>query len=99
MGKLLLRIVPVLVLGAACATTAARTRELEARLATAQTDVERGQIHYEMSCQRCHALYMPRSYTASEWKFYVRKYGRRARLSEAERNAVYTYLATEAAGG
>jgi cytochrome c5 len=99
MGKLLLRSIPVLVLVAACATTAARQRELEARLATAQTDVERGQIHYEISCQRCHALYMPRSYTASEWKFFVRKYGRRARLSEAQRAVVYAYLASEAAGG
>jgi cytochrome c5 len=99
MGKLLLRTVPALVLVAACATTTARTRELEARLATARTDVERGQIHYETSCQRCHALYMPTSYTPSEWKYYVRKYGRRARLSEAQREVVYTYLASEAARG
>ena len=99
MGKLLLRTVPALVLVAACATTSARTREMEARLANAQTDVERGQIYYEGSCQRCHALYMPSSYSPSEWKYYVRKYGRRARLNEAQRDVVYAYLATEAARG
>lgn len=99
MGQLLLRTAPALVLVATCATTSARTREIEARLANAQTDVERGRIHYESRCQRCHALHVPTSYSPSEWKYYVRKYGRRARLNETQRSLVYTYLATEAARG
>lgn len=79
--------------GLACATTA---RSLEADLQAATTDLERGKAYYEHSCDRCHALYMPRSYTAGEWKFFVRKYGRRARLDKVQRGLVYAYLRAHA---
>ena len=55
-----------------------------------------GRSLYEKSCARCHALYMPRSHTASEWRFYVRKYGRKARLDRGQRQVVYNYLAGNA---
>ena len=90
MGHVFLRILPLLLLAAACATTAPSTggRDREAD----------GRGIYERSCARCHALYMPRSFTAGEWKYYVRKYGRKARLSSGEKRLVYDYLARNALG-
>ncbi len=88
MVHLLLRIVPVLLLGAACATTAAKRASMDPTLPPQQ----RGKAIYETSCNRCHALYMPSSYAAEEWPFYVRKYGRKARLSAEERDLVMSYL-------
>ncbi|MDH3590325.1 MAG: hypothetical protein OER88_00490 [Planctomycetota bacterium] len=85
MGHLFL--VLILVLGA-CTTA----RDVEAELAGAQTAEAKGRIVYETSCSRCHALYMPASYTTNEWRFYVRKYGRRARLDKDRRALVFTYL-------
>lgn len=85
MGKLLLAALNLALLGAACATTARGTRA-EARAAAD------GRTLYEQSCQRCHALYMPSSFPADEWRFFVRKYGRKARLSPEEQAKVYEYL-------
>jgi cytochrome c5 len=92
MGKLLLGLGAVF-LGAACATTG----PVPAEPAPPAAGAPDGRTLYEESCQRCHALYMPRSYTASEWRFFVRKYGRKARLSAEEREKVYAYLAENAA--
>jgi hypothetical protein len=58
-----------------------------------------GRALYEGSCQRCHALYSPRTFDAGEWRFYVRKYGRKARLSAEEQALVYDYLARNSSGG
>jgi hypothetical protein len=89
MVQLLLKIiVPVLLLGAACATTTAGREAVDPTLPPPQ----RGKAIYETSCNRCHALYMPSSYGAVEWPFFVRKYGRKARLSPEERDLVLTYL-------
>jgi len=97
MGKLLLALTLALILGAACATTS-RMDQMEARLAGAESDVQRGQVYYEHSCDRCHALYMPESYDVDEWRFFVRKYGRKARLSKEERHLVFNYLSIHAGG-
>jgi cytochrome c5 len=92
MGHLLLRTIPFLLLGAACVATAARRAAVDPSL----PPVEQGKAIYETSCNRCHALYMPSSHYADEWAFFVRKYGRKARLSAAERDLVFRYLETHA---
>lgn len=93
MVHVLLRTAFLLLLGAACASTAvARRAPLDPSLPPA----ERGRILYETSCNKCHALYMPSSYGAGEWPFYVRKYGRKARLSVEERELVLAYLQAHA---
>ncbi len=90
MGNVLLTLaVSALVLGA-CAST--RGASLEASLASATTPVAKGRVLYEASCARCHALYMPRSYTQGEWRYFVRKYGKRARLDKARQALVFRYL-------
>lgn len=55
-----------------------------------------GRALYERSCQKCHALFRPVSFDAEEWRFYVRKYGARARLGEEQKRLVYEYLAAHA---
>jgi cytochrome c5 len=92
MVHILLRTTPFLLLGAACVTTAARRAAVNPSL----PPVEQGKALYETSCNRCHALHMPSSYYADEWAFYVRKYGRKARLSAEERDLVFYYLETQA---
>ena len=82
----------LLLLGAACATTAARREAMDPTLPPQQ----RGRVVYETSCNKCHALYMPSSYGAEEWPFYVRKYGRKARLPAEERDLVLAYLQANA---
>jgi cytochrome c5 len=89
MGKLLLGIATLLALGAACVTTRS---SLEAELSATPTAEAKGRILYERACSRCHNLYMPRSFAPDEWKLYVRKYGRRARLKKEHRALVLTYL-------
>lgn len=92
MVKLLLSLLPFLLVAAACETTAARRAPVDPSL----PPLQQGRIIYEDSCSRCHALYMPASYHADEWGFFVRKYGRKARLSEAERGLVARYLEANA---
>ncbi|MHC4931008.1 MAG: c-type cytochrome [Planctomycetota bacterium] len=57
-----------------------------------------GRALYERSCQRCHALYMPSLYDPGEWDFFVRKYGRKARLTQPQRESVLDYLVRNARG-
>ena len=86
MGKLLL----ILLVAAACATTGP---------GVANPEPERtGKQLYETSCQRCHALYMPRSHSVSEWRFYVRKDGRKARLTREQKVLVLGYLTQKVRG-
>jgi cytochrome c5 len=92
MVHVLLRTMFLLLLGAACASTAVRRAPMDPTL----PPVERGRILYETSCNKCHALWMPSSYGAGEWPFYVRKYGRKARLSAEERDLVLAYLQANA---
>ena len=91
MGNLLLGLVLPLALFAllaGCAISQEWRNEVEA---TADPIVK-GRLLYENSCNRCHALYMPRSYTKADWRFYVRKYAPRARISQEEAGLVVGYL-------
>lgn len=90
MGQLLLRSIPAALVAAACATTPVRDHP--------PGPAPEGRALYEASCQRCHSLYMPATFTADEWRFYVRKYGRKARLSREEQSLVFDYLARNANG-
>ena len=90
MGHVLLAVLVALLLG--CAVNQAWRREYEA----ATNPIEKGRVLYENSCNRCHALYMPESYTKGDWRFYVRKYSPRARLTEPESALVLDYLRAHA---
>jgi len=100
MGKLLLiaGAACALLLPAACGSAGAAGRRDDARAPAAApgTPAAEGRALYVASCQRCHALHRPASFTAPEWSFFVRKYGRKARLDPDERDLVYAYLRTHA---
>jgi len=91
MGHLLLALLLALV---ACGTSLHEQREVGLR--EAKTDLDRGKVYYETSCQRCHALYMPKSFTGRSWARYVRRYGPRARLDEQQKDLVVQYLRAHA---
>ena len=84
----------VLGLSVSCAATLHEQREQGLRAAT--TDLERGKVYYETACQRCHALYMPKSFSMRSWARYVRRYGPRARLDAAQKALVIHYLEVNA---
>jgi len=86
MGNLLLAAFVAVVAG--CAISQAWRKEYEA----ATDPMVKGRILYENSCNRCHALYMPRSFSKGDWRFYVRKYAPRARITEEESDLVLGYL-------
>ena len=93
MGNVLLTLLVGLV-AVACAPTLREQRA--AGLAAATTDIERGKVYYETSCNRCHALYMPRSFSQREWPNLVLRYGPRARLDKKQRQLVIDYLQANA---
>ena len=93
MGNLLLA-ASLIVLSVACGATLHEQRDIG--LKEAKTDLERGQVLYETSCQRCHALYMPKSFSGRSWARYVRRYGPRARLDQNEKALVVDYLRAHA---
>lgn len=80
----------VVLCAVACTTTTAPGVDDEATLGG--TPEEQGRTLYVRSCGRCHALYMPTSFFPDEWPYYVRKYGRKARLNKGQRDLVLNYL-------
>jgi len=86
----------VVLCAVACTTTTAPgVAELAA---SGAPPVEQGRVLYTHSCSRCHALFMPTSFFPDEWPYYVRKYGRKARLNQAQRDLVLLYLQSASAG-
>lgn len=81
----------MMLVGAACSATGSG-----AATAAVLPPGATGREVYERSCQRCHALHMPSRFTAGEWGFYVRKYGRRARLTEEQMGKALSYLRANA---
>lgn len=51
-----------------------------------------GKELYEIRCQNCHKLHNPKKYSDLEWKVFVKKYGRKAKLNKKERLKVLNYL-------
>ncbi len=54
------------------------------------------QAVYRARCSLCHPPWHPTDFTPAEWPRYVRKYGPRAGLTRAERDAVLAFLVREA---
>ena len=80
----------IVLFAVACTTTTAPGVVDEAT--PAGTPEEQGRRLYVNSCGRCHALFMPSSFFPDEWPYYVRKYGRKARLDKQQRDLVLRYL-------
>ena len=88
MGNLLL--IPAAALLLLCACAGVEQWRIDAE--KIEDPIEKGRVLYEHSCNRCHALYMPQSYSRGDWRYFVRKYAPRARLREGEDELVLRYL-------
>ena len=86
----------VVLCAVACTTTTAPG--VEDAATSGGTPEVQGRRLYESSCGRCHALFMPTSFFPDEWPYYVRKYGRKARLNKGQRELVLAYLQGASAG-
>lgn len=51
---------------------------------------------YRTRCALCHPAWSPTEFEPEEWPYWVRRYGPRAGLTQAERDAVLAYLVREA---
>jgi cytochrome c5 len=70
---------------------------IPATAATANTAVNRdtlinGKTLYGNNCQRCHRLYPPEAYNASEWRDNLNNMQRKAKISDAQKETIYKYL-------
>ena len=95
MGNLLLTVAAAILL-LLCACAGVEQWRIDAE--KIEDPVQKGRVLYEHSCNRCHALYMPQSYSRGDWRYFVRKYAPRARLREGEDKLVLLYLRQNARG-
>ena len=54
------------------------------------------EVLYRARCALCHPPWAPTDFSPAEWPRYVRRYGPRSGLTQAERDAVLAYLVREA---
>ncbi len=53
---------------------------------------EEGKLLFENNCAKCHDLYAPKSYTAEEWKPILISMQKKAKISDVERELIYSYV-------
>lgn len=56
------------------------------------SDLQKGKAIYESNCNRCHALYSPDAYSASQWKQIVPGMASKAKLSSSDEALVLKYV-------
>ena len=83
-----------------CDTTTATTKTnkpAEKAVVTASAAVlEQGKSLYSAKCQKCHELFAPSKFNAIEWRKYVNIMAPKAGISDAEREAVFAFVASGA---
>lgn len=52
-----------------------------------------GKTLYTANCQRCHRLYASTAYNANKWKDILVSMQRKAKITDAQRETIYQYLA------
>ena len=65
----------------------------EVKKVVSETDIAEGKNLYENNCAKCHKLYEPKEFSASEWKPIVRSMQKKAHLSDEEGQKIYAYVA------
>ena len=56
--------------------------------------IAEGKNLYTTSCADCHSLYEKESFTAEQWKPIVLRMQKNTKLSDLQREKIYTYLTT-----
>ena len=60
----------------------------------ATIDLAQGKILYEGKCGRCHSLYEPSKFTTAQWKPILDRMAPEAKITDEQRDLIYTYLTT-----
>ena len=96
--------VAVLALAAGCASPASTERatkapsHAESAAMAARAGLSPGEINlaseiYNLKCAKCHKFYNPADYDNAEWKSWMRKMSRKARLKPEQEQLLSRYLA------
>jgi cytochrome c5 len=54
--------------------------------------LKEGKTLYTTSCNRCHALYMPKNFTREQWTKNLNRMAPKAKITETQKAAIYSYL-------
>lgn len=55
-------------------------------------EITEGKMLYESNCNKCHDLFEPKRFTASQWSPIVYRMQKEAGISDADREKIYKYL-------
>lgn len=55
-------------------------------------DLIAAKMSYENNCAKCHELFKPKDYTAEQWKPILVSMQKKAKITDQEREKIYTYL-------
>ncbi|HYF03778.1 MAG TPA: hypothetical protein VEC36_10410 [Patescibacteria group bacterium] len=59
---------------------------------TTMADLDQGKVNYERHCQRCHALYDPKSEPEAEWREIVPHMAKKAKIDAATEQSILRYV-------
>lgn len=68
--------------------------EVIAEVKAVSPTVAEGKSLYEANCAKCHKLYDSKDFTAEEWTPIVMRMQKKARITDEQRDKIYTYLTT-----
>jgi cytochrome c5 len=55
-------------------------------------ELTEGKMLYENNCNKCHELFEPKRFTASQWSPIVYRMQKEAGISDVDREKIYNYL-------
>ncbi len=55
-------------------------------------ELAEAKLIYENNCAKCHKLYQPESRTAEQWQPILLKMQKKAKISDADREKIYSYV-------
>ena len=58
----------------------------------APTELEAGKEIHEFKCERCHVVHDPKTFTKSEWTYWVDKMALKSKLTAEEKEQLVAYL-------
>jgi hypothetical protein len=94
---------PILLLIGGCATLPSPAPEDLVRLDLGSQvrleDLQVGRKHYISSCSSCHSLHLPSQFTPKEWEKIMVEMQPKAKIGDARRDSIMTYLSAYAAEG
>ena len=69
------------------------------RTVLAQSETETGRKIYYVKCSKCHKFYDPKQYSDEEWKMWMGKMKKKAKLSDEQERMLSNYIETTLRSG